>query len=208
MSDDVLNVTKRESRGTRNARRARREGLIPAILYGHGLESISLSVKNEELSAVIRHGGRVVNLAGDVSDQAMIREVQWDTFGAEVLHVDLTRVKAGESVEIALPLELRGEAPGVKAGGIVEHQLHELELLCPVTALVDRLEVNINSLELGDVITAGQVPIPDGAELQNDPEQVVVQCVEPEAEEEDEAAAPVPGEPEVIGRAAEDEDGE
>jgi large subunit ribosomal protein L25 len=90
---EVLSVKVRESRGTSRARRQRAAGQIPAILYGHGQESVSLSVPTEQVLGVVRHGGHIVQLEGDVSDTALVRAVQWDPFGVDVLHIDLARVR-------------------------------------------------------------------------------------------------------------------
>ena len=89
---ETLNVKVRETRGKRNARRERRTGTIPAILYGHGEANHSLLIAADEMASVVRHGGRIVELKGAVNEKALIRALQWDTFGIEVLHVDLTRV--------------------------------------------------------------------------------------------------------------------
>ena len=113
MSEEVLEVQIRDSRGTRNARRLRQAGSVPAVLYGHGQETVNLSVSSEQFVAAIRHGSRVVALAGAVDQTALIRDVQWDTFGIEVLHVDFARVSASELVTTMVQVELRGEAPGV-----------------------------------------------------------------------------------------------
>jgi len=206
-----LSAKVRNERGSRAARRLREHGLVPAILYGHGQESVSLSVPGEQIQHIVHQGTKLVDLTGDVADTALIRDVQWDTFGGYVLHLDFYRVSAGELVETTLTVVLRGEAPGVKAGGLVEQVQHELEIECPVSSLPDRLELNIKSLELGGAIHAREVPLPEGAQLLSDPDSVIVHCVMPLREEEVEApAAPAEaGEPEVIGRKpAEDEEGE
>lgn len=205
---EVLNVTARESRGTSNARRMRKAGATPAILYGHGGKSVSLSVPTDEIEAVIRHGSHVVDLEGAEKGSALLKDVQWDAFGIEVLHLDLTRVKAGESVEVTVTLELRGEAPGTKEGGVVQHSVHELNIDCPVMALPDKLEVNINSLAMNASITASEIGLPEGAKLLTDPEAVIVQCIEPTPEvDEEEAGIAGEAEPEVIGgRKEEDEE--
>lgn len=206
---DVLNVTVRETRGTSQARRDRAAGKIPAVLYGHGKENITLTVVKDELESVIRRGNPLVDLAGGVSDSALIKDLQWDAFGIDVLHVDFTRVKAGEVVELTLTIELRGEAPGTKAGGVVIHAVHELPIECPVTSITDKVVVTINSLELDESITAADVELPEGAKLLVPPETIVVQCVEPTPEEEEEEEGGIAGasaEPDVIGRA--DEEGE
>ena len=198
---EVLHVSLREGRGTRHARKLRAEGKIPAVLYGHGEATVSIAVPAEELETAIRHGSHLVDLQGEVTQSALIRDVQWDPFGIDVLHIDLARVDAGETVEVTVPVELRGEAPGAREGGIVNHALHEVTLQCPVSSLVDKIVVNINALHLGQAILVSQLVLPEGAAVQEDPEDVVVQCVEAAPAEEEEAAAPGEGaEPELIGR--------
>jgi large subunit ribosomal protein L25 len=202
---EVLNTKKRETRGKRNAKRLRLAGSIPAILYGHGEENQSLQVVADEMATVIRHGGRVVELKGAVNEKAFIRSTQWDVYGIEVLHVDFTRVSEHERVEVKVNVELRGQAPGVKDGGAVEHLVHEIEIECEALSIPEKIEVSIMELKIGDAITAGEVTLPAGAKLLSDPDDVVVHCVvhrEEEAEEGEGAVA----EPEVIGRKAGDED--
>lgn len=204
---EVLSVQSRETRGKRNARRLRRGGTVPAILYGHGHEAMSLAVAAEQLHAVIRHGTRVVDLEGAVSDKAFVRELQWDPYGIEVLHLDLTRVSADDQVEVEVHVELRGEAPGVKEGGVVTQFAHQVEIRCPVVAIPEKLTMRIGRLALGESMTVGQIELPPGVTLLTAPETVVVQCALPKAEEE--AALVGEGaEPEVIGRKAEDEEEE
>ena len=207
---EVINVTKRSERGKRRMRRLRQSGQIPAILYGHGEEVISLSVPAEEIAAVIRHGSKIVDLRGAAKDKVLIREVQWDPFGIDVLHADFTRVSASEQVQVTVRLELRGEAPGVKEGGVLEHLVHEIELKCPVMSIPDKLELNVNSLNLGDLLRVSDVELPSGAELVSDGSRMAAQCTMPAVEEEEEVEAPAAetGEPEVIGRKAEEEEAE
>jgi large subunit ribosomal protein L25 len=204
---EQLIAQRRDTRGSRRARRQRAAGSIPAVIYGHGKETISLSIPAEQMLAALRHGGHLVDLGGDVTESALIRAVQWDALGAHVLHVDFTRVEAGEVVEITLRVELKGTAPGTREGGVVEQLQHEIEIECPVVSIPDKLTLNINALMLGSEIRAKDVPLPEGAKLLIDPETIVVECHEPMAELE-EAAAPAAAEaaePEVIGRKAEEE---
>jgi large subunit ribosomal protein L25 len=201
---EVLNVQIRATRGKRNARRLRATGATPAVLYGHGRETISLTVPTDELDALVRHGGRVVTLAGAVSERALVRELQWDTWGTHVLHVDLARVFEHEKVEVEVPLELRGEAPGVKEGGVVEHLVHQVRLQCEATLIPDKLHVNINHLNLDESIAMGDLELPERAALLEDPESIVVQCVAPAAEAAEEAVEAEGAEPEVIGRKEEE----
>lgn len=203
---DVLTTVKRDERGTKRIRRLRATGMVPAILYGHGKESVSLSIPAAEFDAAMRHGSHVVTLKGDVSDEALIKDVQWDAFGSEVLHVDFTRVSQSDRVEVSLPVELRGEAPGAQNGGIIELVLHEVTIECPVSALPDKLEVKINDLDVGDAIHVSQLELPARATLVTDEHEVVVHCVQPTAEPEEEAEGGAPSEPELVGRKSEDEE--
>ena len=204
---DVLNVKKRTTRGTSQAKRERAAGQIPAILYGHGESNESLSIRKDELDAAIRHGSQVVSLQGDLSENAFIREVQWDAFGVDVLHVDFTRVSASEKVETAVEVELRGEAPGAKMGGVVSQSAHSVEILCPAMKIPEKLELTINDLEVGQSLTAADLELPEGASLISEPEMVVVACIEASTlEQDEEAGEAIPGEPEVIGRSADEED--
>jgi large subunit ribosomal protein L25 len=196
---EVVHVQIRETRGSGRARRLRANGQVPAVLYGHGEPTVSLSVPKDELGALLRHGGRVVELQGAVSGNALIRDVQWDPFGAEVLHLDLARVARGETVEMTIPVELRGDAPGTHEGGVVEHVLHEVEIRCPVASLPERIRVNINHLELGQHITVAELEIPPQVEILAEPTAIVVQCVEAK-EIVEVAAVAETAEPEVIGR--------
>jgi large subunit ribosomal protein L25 len=205
---DVLNVSIRKGLGKRESRRLRDEGRTPAVLYGHGLENVNLSVCSHELAATVRHGAKLVEVRGDVSDSALIKDVQWNTFGTAVLHVDLTRVSAEEAVDVTVAVSLVGEAPGVKQGGIVEHFLHEIEIRCPAGKLPDRFAVRVNELNLGETILAKDIVLPEGAELLSDPDAVVATCQTPQAEIEEVAGASEGAEPELIRRKEEEEESE
>ena len=209
MTEELL-VQIREQYGKRRNRRMRSAGTIPAVLYGHGEKTVSLSVAADAFSAVLRHGARMVDLTGAVKESALIREVQWDTWGSEVLHVDFTRVSAHEKVEVRVTLELRGEAPGFHEGGVVEQLLHDVPLMCPAARVPEKIEVGVNALNLGDSITVADLTLPEGATVLAAPEEVVVHCIEPiAAPAEEEMAEAEAGEPEVIGeKKPEEEAGE
>lgn len=202
---ETISVTIREGRGTALARRLRANGQIPAVLYGHGEETVSLALPADGLAAVIRHGAQVVELSGALTENALIREIQFDAFGSEILHVDLTRVSASERVEVTVPTELRGSAPGLKSGGIVEHVTHEVQIECRAMAIPEKFEVNVNHLELEGVIHASDLELPEGVVMLTEPETVIVHCVEPAPEVEDDGTGEG-AEPELIGRKEEDED--
>ncbi len=203
---EQLEVTARQSRGKRNNRRLRRGGVIPAVLYGHGQESVALAVTAERFDIALRHGSRLVDLTGAVRESAFIRELQWDTWGTGVVHVDFTRISADELVKVEVTIELRGEAPGVKEGGVVEQLVHQVELECPAGSIPDKLHVNVNQLKLNDSIKLSSLELPEKSKIFGDPETIIVHCIVPvEKPEEGEAAAAAPGEPEVIGAKPEEE---
>jgi large subunit ribosomal protein L25 len=202
---EVLNVEVRKEAGKRHAKRLRNNGAIPAVLYGHGEQTVSLAVPREQFAAALRHGSRLVELKGGANESALIRELQWDIYGTAVMHIDFTRVSADERIEVKVPVELRGQAPGVRAGGVIQHLVHEIEIECLATAIPDKIQLNVNHLELNGSITVGQLELPQGVKLLSDAEAVAVQCVEPAVEEEVEAAPTEGAEPEVIGRKAEEE---
>jgi large subunit ribosomal protein L25 len=205
---ETLNVKPREAGGKREARRLRRGGSIPAVLYGHGEANRDLTVVSDEMASVVRRGGRVVELKGAVNEKALIRDLQWDIYGLHVLHVDFARVSEHERIEVKVTVELRGQAVGAKDGGVVEHFVHEVEIECEALAIPDKLELNINDLKIGDSFSASDIKLPPGVTLISDPDAVIVHCVEARAEEEEAGAAAGTVEPEVIGRKAEEGEAE
>lgn len=200
MSAEALKVEKREETGTLRMRRMRAAGMVPAVLYGHGQDCLNLKVDQRHIRKMVDHGHYIVSLSGAVSETAMIKEVQWDAFGSRILHLDLARISATEKVEATLPLNVKGEAPGAGLGGIVTQVGHEIKLMCPANILPDSLEVSIDDLQLDASITAGDVPIPDGAELLNDPGESMITCYLPRGSESDAADGDGSDEPEVIGK--------
>jgi large subunit ribosomal protein L25 len=204
---EVLHVEQRTLLGKRNNQRLRKSGRLPAVLYGHGEQPTSLSVPADEFHATLRHGARVVDLKGAVEGQALLQDVQWDTFFQHVLHVDFLRVVAGEKVTVTVPVETRGEAPGSREGGLVEQLVHEVEVEVTPADVPDKLHLNINHLELGGELKVSDIEdLPPGARVLADNETVLVHCVaRAELVEEELVGGEV--EPEVIGqKAREDEE--
>lgn len=203
---DTLNVKRREKLGTANNRRLRNTGHVPAILYGHGEANVNLTVPASDIFAVVRHGGKLVQLAGDASDNALIRAVQWDTWGKTVIHLDLLRVSEKDKVTTKVTVELKGTAVGISEGGVVEHVLHEVEIECPAMSIPDKLVLNIANLHLDAALFARDIPLPEGARLETDEDSLVVHCVPPHVEEEVAPTAEAgAAEPEVIGQKEKEE---
>ena len=193
MSSETIEVKNRQEVGTAACRRLRASGYIPANLYGHGEQNQNLSVREDSLRSIIQHGTKVLSLTGDISDTALLREVQWDAFGIDVIHVDLTRVSSSETVEVTLPIELHGEAPGVFEGGQLAVPMHVLTIRCLAASVPEHLTVNLSNLHLGGAIHANEVPLPEGAELVTPGAEVVVHLVKPaglEAVEDSSGAEP------------------
>lgn len=203
----------RKETGTSAMRRLRRKGQVPAVVYGHKEATVSVSLVGEELHKVVRRGVRVVDLdVAGKKEKALIRDVQWDALGHAILHVDFARVAETDRVVVDVKLELRGIAPGIAAGGLLDQPLHNLSLECPALAVPDSVRVNISNLQLGQAIHVKDLPLPPGVVAKNDPEAIVVHVVQPAAEPE---AGAVPGaaeqaEPEVIikGKGEEKEEAE
>ena len=186
--------------GSAACRRLRKQGLVPGNVYGHNAIPTPIVVSNEVLRPVLKSGAHVVDL--DVSgnlDKAIIREVQWDVFGKEIRHVDLLRVDPNERVNIAIPIELKGTAPGVLAGGVLEQTLHTLTIDCLAYQIPDSIQVRITSLDLGQAIHVKELELPEGCHAHAQPDTIVVHVVKVQ---EQEALPTEPGtaEPEVIGK--------
>lgn len=201
---DFLTTEKRQGGGTREAKQVRAAGRVPVVLYGHKEANAFLTVTHDEIMAVLKHGGKVVDLKGAVSEKAMVREVQWDTYGKEVLHVDLARVSASEVVKATVAIELRGTAAGQKSGGHIEFIRHEIDIKCPVMSVPDKIVVNLTNLELDGHINAKDVPLPTGASLVTAGDTLIVQCVAAKLEEE--TAPGAVAEPELIRKAKEEKE--
>ena len=202
-----LSVEKRQGRGTAECRRLRRRGVIPGNLYGHGQESVAIAAPADAITSLVTHGHRVVGLEYDGSSEtAMFQDVQWDALGMQIQHFDLIRVDAQERVEVDVPIELKGTAPGAMAGGMLEQPLHELTIECPAIQMPDAIVVRINDLQIGDAIHVRDLELPEGVTALTDEDQVVVQVVEAaETAEEAEEGLPGPAEPELVGRKPEAE---
>jgi large subunit ribosomal protein L25 len=211
-----LAVAKRSVMGTTACRRLRRSGKIPGIVYGHQIDPIAIEIQWDSLAPVLKAGTRVVDLdlEGNV-EKAMFRDIQWDTFGKEVNHIDLLRIDPNDRVEVEVPIVLKGTAPGVLAGGVLDFHLHSVTIECLAIQIPDNIQVKIADLQIEQAIHVRELELPPNAIVKNDPETVVVQVkhiVEVEAAAGEGAAEPGPTEPEIVGRkvkeAEEGEEGE
>ncbi len=204
----TLEVFPRETSGTKAARRLRREGIVPANVYGHDQPPRNVQIPADSVKRLLQSGVRVVDLTlNGATQKTLLSDVQWDTFGQHILHVDFLRVDANERVEVKVPVHTRGTAPGVLAGGILEQPHHELTVDCLAVEIPQEIVVRIHSLDIGGVIHVRELTdLPDGVKILENEDEVVLQIIaptEPTEEEEAEGAA----EPEVVGKKG-DEAGE
>jgi large subunit ribosomal protein L25 len=213
MAESVeLVVEPRSGRGSAAARKLRRQDKIPGVLYGHKEEAVSISLPAEQFQTALRHGARVMDLKlQGATQKALIKEIQFDHLGKEILHVDFARIAEHDRVKVPVRIELRGIAPGVTAGGLLDQPIHTLEVECPAVAIPESIRVNINELQLDQAIHVKDLTLPPGVQALADPDAIVVHVTAPQAEAE--VAAPALGEqaePEVIRQrpAAEEEEGE
>jgi large subunit ribosomal protein L25 len=200
-----LDVKSRGAEGSRAARRLRRSGRVPGVLYGGGGESIGFDVDSRELRLALARSGAVLDLSidGAKATPVVLKETQRDPVRGETVHVDLLRVRLDQAIHAVVPLELTGaeDAPGVKEGGVLEHITRELNVQALPTAIPESLVHPIGEMQIGDTILLAAVAVPEGVTLLDDVEETVVATLSPpklQVEEEE-----VESETELVG-----EDGE
>jgi large subunit ribosomal protein L25 len=206
----TLNAEPRKETGSKASRRLRREGIVPGNVYGHKQDPQPIQLKADDVRHVLHKGGRVVDLAvGGGAEKALLSEIQWDTFSQHLLHVDFLRVDPDEKVEVKVPVHLRGNAPGVLAGGILEQTHHELTVECLAVDIPTEILVRIGALQMGETVHVSDLTeLPTGVKIVDAPDTIVLHIVEPRAPEEEAAPAGEGAEPEVIGRKKEEGEGE
>jgi large subunit ribosomal protein L25 len=198
---DVLHVELREKTGTLATIRLRRSGMVPAVLYGHGQPNQHLAIAKTEIKTLLRHHSKTVTLDGAVSDTALVSEVQFDALGSEVLHLDLLRVNLQEKVTVTVPVHLTGDAVGVRSGGVLLENMHEVEISCTADSIPEFLNLNVSELDLGGHLYASDLILPAGVELVTPKEMMVAHIERPRGEKE---AAPA-AEPAVAAKGGDKE---
>ena len=211
----TLSGNRRESLGKGDARKTRRSGRIPGILYGHGETPVPVSVGARDFQLALhthKGGNPIVHLAvGGSEFTALIRDAQYDPVTHEVLHLYFQHISLTETIEVSVPVHMTGLAIGVKdGGGILEAILRDLEVRCLPTAIPASIDVDVSALNIGDSIHVRDLSIPDVTIL-NDPDATVVTVVPPTVMEEKPAevveAEAGAGEPEVIAKGKKEEEG-
>ncbi len=210
----TINGKIRRDQGKKANKRTRATGWLPGIIYGHKQDPVVVALPTKEFEQALRKGAHVLTINLDnVTEQVLVKEVQWDHLGSSMMHVDLARVDLSERVKITVQIILRGTPKGTLDGGVLEQVLAEMEVDCVVTQIPENFRVNVADLGIGQTLHLKDVPLPAGIVATGDPEQVVAFCRVPGEEAVPEAAAAVAEagavEPEIITRGkAEAEEGE
>ena len=213
MEIQALEVERREAQGSAAARRLRRQGKVPGVLYGHGQEVVPLTLPAEAVHEVLETGRKLVTLKlGGVQERALVKEVQFDSWGREILHVDFSRVALDEVVNVEVEIIGHGTPKAALSGGVLEQPLRRLPIACKADAIPDSIRAEVSAMETGHMIHVRDLQLPEGVKALADADGIVF--IVKEARVEEVVAAPAPeaavAEPEVIGRAAkaEAEEGE
>ena len=187
-----LIAERREGTGKGVARKLRAGGRVPAVVYGQGLESTAVSVDAKELYHVLHSGGTNVLLDLVIDGKgllALARDVQRDHIRGRFIHVDFLAVSRTEKITIDVPVRVIGEAVGVKAGGVLEHHLWEIQAECLPGDVPEAIEADITELEVGDSLKVADLAAPEGVTILSPEDELVLGVVPPQAREVEEVAA-------------------
>jgi large subunit ribosomal protein L25 len=219
MDKVTLVVQPRDATGSRASRRLRRSGLIPAVLYGHGKAATSIAIDPHALREALSTGSGThavldVTFEGQKkSHKAIIKDMSLDSVKHTVTHVDLQEIRLDETIETAVAVSFEGESKGVKAGGILDETVREVNVKGLVTAIPERLVLDISEIDVNETAKIADLQVPDGIEILDDPEQVVCSVLPPRkleeeavAEGEEAVEGVEPAEPEVVGKGEAEEE--
>lgn len=194
----------REHAGTKEAVRLRNAGKMPAIVYGHKQEPIAIVLDAHAFVEGVHHGHRLLDVKIDGNAEKMvIKDLQYDFLGKNIIHADLMRVNVDERVKVTVPIELKGaaNAKGTHEGGMIEEHADHLEVECTVIDLPEKIVVPVKDVGLGDSIHAGDIALPEGIKLLSSADTLIVTCHEVAAAksaEDEELGEDAPTAPEVI----------
>jgi len=188
-----LEAEKRDGTGKGVARKLRAQGQVPAVLYGHGMAPVSVSVDAKDLGHAL-HTDAGANVLVDLhvgSDKHLVlaREIQRNHLRGELLHVDFLVIRRDEKITVQIPINVEGESPGVKQGGVVEHHLWEISAESLPGDVPQSIEVDISKLEIGDSFRVGDLATLAGVTILTPAEETILSVVTPQVLEVEEAAA-------------------
>ncbi|UCC98377.1 MAG: 50S ribosomal protein L25 [Phycisphaerales bacterium] len=206
----VLKAEVREHTGRKVVQSMRREGRMPAIVYGHKQEPVAVVLDAHDFVEGLHHGHRLMDVQiGKKKEKIIVKELQYDHLGKNIIHADLMRVDVKESVRVTVPIELKGIAAGTHEGGIIEEHLDRLEIECRVTDIPETIVVWVRDVHVGDAVHAGEVELPSGMKLISPAETLLVTChMVAAAKTTEQLEEEAPAAPEVVGEEKEPEEGE
>ena len=179
-----LSAEVRAERGSRQSNRLRLKGKVPAVLYGGGQTAVSISVDGMEMHKIIHAGVRIVNLKmAERQAQALIKDLQYDSLGEQVLHVDFNELKTGQKIRVDVVVATKGVPKGHAEGGLLNHALHTITVECLPTAIPDRIVVGVEQLALNQAIHVRELKLPEGVTSITPEDAVVASCTAPRNEE-------------------------
>ncbi len=172
-----LQAERRERAGSHVAAAVRKRGRIPAIVYGHKQEPVAISLDAHDFVEGLHHGHRLMDITiGGNTEKMLVKDLQYDHLGRNVIHVDLMRVDVTEMVKVAVPVELKGTAKGTHEGGIIEEHTDHVEVECLAVNIPESIVVSVKDLGVGEAIHAGDIKLPDGVKLVSSPETIIATC--------------------------------
>jgi large subunit ribosomal protein L25 len=203
MEDTKLTAKKRDLEGSSNARRMRRTGALPGVIYGAKKEPVSIEVNAHAFGQILHHHNSEsmileVELEGEGDVSVLVKDVQHHPVSSDLLHIDLLRVVAGQVLTVDVQLVLIGEPEGVKAGGTLDQVMHSIGVEVLPKDIVESIEVDVSALEIGDNLHISDLGIDAKFKVLVDEGAIVCAISGPTAEEEDEEGVVADGEPEVI----------
>lgn len=207
-----LDAEARTAVGTRDSRRLRKAGKLPAVVYGHGKDAESVALTAKPFNDSLRKGAHVFALAlgGGATQNVLLKDVQFDHLGKDVIHVDFARVDLNERVTVTVPLVLKGTPKGEAEGGKLQQVLSDLEIECTVTEIPSEVTHSVADLELDAALHVSELKLPANVTAVTDGETVVavVHAIADEPEADAAAEGGTGGaEPEVITKGKADEEG-
>lgn len=196
--------------GTKHAAALRREGKLPAIVYGHKQDPVAIAFDMHDFVEDLHHGHRLFDVEmGGATETLLIKDLQYDFMGKYVIHADMVRVNLQETVKVVVPIELKGTSKGSHDGGIIDEVLDHVEVQCRVTNIPETIVVSIKDVGVGDAVYAGDIELPDGVTLATDPDALILTChLVAAAKSTEQLEEEMPAGPEVITeKPAEGEEG-
>jgi len=165
----TLKAETRKRTGSGVLKQMRREGYLPSVVYGKGTENLNIKINTKVLSDMLAHSASEsilvdLEIDGGTAQSAFLQSTQHNPVSGDLLHADFLAVTEGMKISASIPVELHGEPIGLKSGGVIEQMIRDLEISCSPKDLPEKVEANIEHLDVGDSLTLGELTIPEGVE--------------------------------------------